>query len=181
MPEVQDLPDDARRDPIWQRSGGREHGRDGSRIPLPWKSHGPSFGFSGQGFAAEGSAAEDPSAESSSTGGSSVGQEQTPWLPQPEWFGTFAVSDQVARPSSTLSFYQAALRLRRLIEPASAFEWLDAGREDVLAFRRGDLVSVTVFGPDSFAWPSSWGVPVLRSDAAAEKAAAQPNTTVWLI
>ncbi|MGJ8493651.1 alpha-amylase family glycosyl hydrolase, partial [Glaesserella parasuis] len=45
LPEVQDLPDSARRDPIWERSGGEEHGRDGCRVPLPWSGDAPPFGF----------------------------------------------------------------------------------------------------------------------------------------
>ncbi len=36
LPEVEDLPDQRRRDPIHHRSGGTDPGRDGSRIPLPW-------------------------------------------------------------------------------------------------------------------------------------------------
>jgi alpha-glucosidase len=46
LPEVLDLPDDSRQDPIWTRSGGTEYGRDGCRVPLPWTRGGPTFGFS---------------------------------------------------------------------------------------------------------------------------------------
>ena len=34
--EVQDIPDELRQDPIWQRTGGADPGRDGCRVPLPW-------------------------------------------------------------------------------------------------------------------------------------------------
>ncbi len=37
--EVQDIPDERRQDPIWQRTGGADPGRDGSRVPLPWAGH----------------------------------------------------------------------------------------------------------------------------------------------
>jgi hypothetical protein len=46
LPEVQELPDEARQDPIWERSDHREYGRDGARVPLPWNESGPSYGSS---------------------------------------------------------------------------------------------------------------------------------------
>ncbi|WP_438804721.1 alpha-amylase family glycosyl hydrolase, partial [Oceanobacillus saliphilus] len=46
LPEVEDLPAQARVDPIVHRSGGPDPGRDGSRIPLPWAAGAPSAGFS---------------------------------------------------------------------------------------------------------------------------------------
>jgi alpha-glucosidase len=36
LPEVLDIPDDRREDPIFIRTSGREIGRDGCRVPLPW-------------------------------------------------------------------------------------------------------------------------------------------------
>ena len=36
LPEVEDLPDEVRDDPMFTRSGGADPGRDGCRIPLPW-------------------------------------------------------------------------------------------------------------------------------------------------
>ncbi|HEX2263923.1 MAG TPA: glycoside hydrolase family 13 protein, partial [Pseudonocardiaceae bacterium] len=36
LPNV-DLPDWALQDPVWQRSGRTERGRDGCRVPLPWE------------------------------------------------------------------------------------------------------------------------------------------------
>ena len=60
--EVEDIPDELRQDPIWQRTGGADPGRDGCRVPLPWSGQEPPFGFSPAGAASE------------------------PWLPQPkEW------------------------------------------------------------------------------------------------
>jgi alpha-glucosidase len=137
LPEVLELPDDARRDPIWHRSNGNEHGRDGSRVPLPWSPDPPVYGFSAE-----------PCAQ--------------PWLPQPDWYGKFAVSIQDADPHSTLSMYRDALAARReLFE--GALSWLDTGRSDVLAFRRGGGVCVTVFGQTPFAPPAEWGPVVLSS------------------
>ncbi|GAA3206613.1 glycoside hydrolase family 13 protein [Dactylosporangium siamense] len=85
LPEVLDLPDDARQDPVWHRSGGTDPGRDGCRVPLPWIADAPAYGFSATGRS---------------------------WLPQPDWSG-LAVSAQLGVPTSVLELYREALRLRR--------------------------------------------------------------------
>ncbi len=157
LPEVLDLPDDARRDPIWFRSGGREHGRDGSRVPLPWTPERPSFGFS----PAEAADAADP------------------WLPQPDWFADYAVSTQDGVVDSTLSLYRAALPLRRTLFSDNDFAWLDSGRDDVLVFRHGAGVSVTNMGAEPFTMPAEWGEIVLRS-VRGEGRDLAPDTGAWL-
>ena len=35
LPEVEDIPDDRRQDPMFHRSGGVDPGRDGCRVPDP--------------------------------------------------------------------------------------------------------------------------------------------------
>jgi alpha-glucosidase len=138
LPEVMDLPDEARRDPIWFRSGGREHGRDGCRVPLPWVAAAAGFGFT--------------------TGRA--------WLPQPDWFAGFAADRQSADPGSVLSLYRSALARRREVfdDPTERLDWLDVSTEDeVLAYRRGDAVVVTVFGPTALAVPPEWGRVVLST------------------
>ena len=49
LPEVEDIPDDRRQDPMWLRSGGVDPGRDGCRVPLPWSGDRPPYGFSRDG------------------------------------------------------------------------------------------------------------------------------------
>lgn len=138
LPEVMDLPDDARQDPIWEQSGHTEHGRDGSRVPLPWRE-GPDFGFSqGEGAAA-------------------------PWLPQPGWFAEFTVERQEVDPASVLAFYRRMLRARRDLDAAAPFEWLELGREGALAFRRGPHVCVTVFEGAPLEPRPEWGREVISS------------------
>ena len=78
------LPDEARRDPIFRRSGGKRLGRDGCRVPLPWTSDAPGLGFS--------------TAE--------------PWLPQPASWGELSVETQRDDPASTLELARAALANR---------------------------------------------------------------------
>ncbi|MFG2641504.1 glycoside hydrolase family 13 protein [Streptomyces sp. NPDC048370] len=122
LPEVVDLPDAARQDPAFLRGDGQDGLRDGCRVPLPWTSDGPSYGFG--------------------PGGS--------WLPQPpEWSG-LSVEAQSADTSSTLELYRRALRLRRehpALGAGDGVEWLDGLSEGVLAFRRrseGGEVLVTL-------------------------------------
>jgi alpha-glucosidase len=136
LPEVQDLPDEARQDPLWVRSGHTDYGRDGSRVPLPWSADDPGLGF---------------------TSG-------TAWLPQPDWFAQFAADREEREPASVLHRYRAALRARRDIDQSTPLVWLDTDRSDVLAFRRGELVCVTVFDGPPFDVPGDWGALVLGSD-----------------
>ena len=43
--EQDDPPPEARQDPVWLRSNGKEVGRDGCRTPLPWTADPPGYGF----------------------------------------------------------------------------------------------------------------------------------------
>jgi alpha-glucosidase len=151
LPEVQDLPDEAREDPLWERSGHTDPGRDGCRVPLPWSDEEHGFGFT--------------------TG--------TPWLPQPEWFEDYAASRQEHDADSVLNLYRSALRARRHLDQDTPLEWLDPGRSDVLAFRRGASVSVTVFDGPPYEVPREWGNPVLGSDPTATAGTLPPGTGGW--
>jgi alpha-glucosidase len=159
LPEVVELPDGARQDPIWVRSGGSDPGRDGSRVPLPWTEDGPTFGFSSRAARSQ------------------------PWLPQPAFFADYAVSRQVADPGSTLWLYRDALRLRReLLEGApEELEWLPTGRDDdVLAYRRGALTVVCVFEAEQYTAPDAWGALVLASGDA-NGHTVQGTATAWFV
>ncbi|WGL52173.1 glycoside hydrolase family 13 protein [Nocardioides sp. BP30] len=135
LPEVQDLPDEARQDPIWARSHHTEHGRDGCRVPLPWSSGAPAYGF---------------------TTGSA-------WLPQPDWFAPFAADTQQADPASVWHFYRRAVAAHAELDPGVGLQWLDAGRDDVLAFRRGSVTCVVVFDGEDFVAPEEWGDPLVAT------------------
>ncbi|WP_410592396.1 glycoside hydrolase family 13 protein [Amycolatopsis sp. lyj-23] len=140
LPEVQDLPDEARQDPVFHRTGGREKGRDGCRVPLPWTADAPAFGFG--------------------TG--------TPWLPQPAWFARYAADVQEKDDKSTLHLYRRAVALRRArgLGRPGPVEWLETGEDAVLAFRRGALVCAVNTGSTPFTAPAAWGEVVLGSAAA---------------
>ncbi|MGW5746860.1 glycoside hydrolase family 13 protein [Amycolatopsis sp. NPDC003861] len=153
LPEVQDLPDEARQDPVFHRTGGLEKGRDGCRVPLPWVADAPAFGFG--------------------TG--------RPWLPQPEWFGRYAVDVQEEDGTSTLQLYRRAVRARRerRLGAPGPVEWLDTGADAVLAFRRGNLVCVVNTGSAPFTAPEGWGEAVLTSGGAS--AAVPADSAAWFV
>ena len=119
LPDVE-LPDAALRDPVWERSGHTRRGRDGCRVPMPWRRTGLSCGF---------------------------GDGAPPWLPVPEGWGELSVEAQTGRPGSTLELTRAALRLRRelLVPAGSEVEFLDAGPQ-VVALRRGGVLCVVNLG-----------------------------------
>lgn len=120
LPEVEDLPESALQDPVWERSGHTERGRDGCRVPIPWAGRTTPYGFSPQAPAGT----EDTTAE--------------PWLPQPADWAPLTVEAQTGDPTSMLELYRAALRLRRE-HPAfgdATLTWLDDTPAGVLAFHR---------------------------------------------
>ncbi|MFF9352092.1 alpha-amylase family glycosyl hydrolase [Streptomyces sp. NPDC014734] len=84
--EVIELPADARTDPDFLRGGGHRLGRDGCRVPIPWKKDAPAFGFNDTGAS---------------------------WLPQPADFSDYAVDRQRGRNGSTLELYRSLLAVRR--------------------------------------------------------------------
>ncbi|AXK44766.1 glycoside hydrolase family 13 protein [Brachybacterium saurashtrense] len=114
LPEVAEIPDALREDPAHLRAG--VPGRDGCRVPLPWRADAPAYGFS-------------PTGES--------------WLPQPEEFGALAADAQEGVPGSTLEMYRAAIALRRehgLGRPDAPVEFLEDLPEGLLGLVRGEVV-----------------------------------------
>jgi alpha-glucosidase len=160
LPEVEDLPDARRVDPIHHRSGGTDPGRDGSRVPLPWSGTAAPYGFSTGGADADGDPAE-------------------PWLPQPDAWAELTVERQEADPASTLRHYRRLLAARHeLVDPSAPLQWLDAP-PDALAFRRGDLQCWIAFGTDPVALPS--GLRVVVSSTGDVDGTLPPDTAAWLV
>lgn len=163
LPEDTTLPDEARRDPTWRRSGHRVRGRDGCRVPLPWARSAPNAGFS----------AGAP-----------------PWLPQPAGWERYAADGEEADPASPLNLYRRAIALRRDLRLGrGTLSFLDAD-PDLVAIRNGDVVAALNAGVTPRAVPAA-GRVLLRSDGAAPTAAeqsaaasgrflVQPNQAVWI-
>jgi alpha-glucosidase len=156
LPEVEDIPADRRRDPMWLRSGGRDPGRDGCRVPIPWTGDRQPYGFS------------PPGAEA-------------PWLDQPGDWAPLTVEAESSDPSSMLALYRDGLRLRRESPwgDATAIAWLD-GPETSFAFARGERFACLVnFGPDPVPLPR--GAEVLIASSKLEGGAVPGDTTVWFL
>lgn len=132
LPEVLDLADAARQDPIWTRTEGREIGRDGCRVPLPWTDDPTSaFGFSSP----------------VSTSGTRV--LAPPWLPQPADWGRYCAAAQEGDPASMLHLYRKVLGARRRLDQNLPLEWVDHLHPEVVAYRRGSLLVMLNVGVDT--------------------------------
>jgi alpha-glucosidase len=156
LPEVEDIPPDRRRDPMWRRSGGVDPGRDGCRVPLPWSGTEPPYGFS-------------------------PNQEASLWLDQPRDWAPLSVQAQSNDPGSMLSLYRMGLRNRRQAPwgAGSELRWLDYG-EGVLAFARGDEFACLVnFGAEPVELPGEAEVRVASGEL--DGSSLPQDTTVWLI
>ncbi|GAU69452.1 putative alpha-glucosidase [Streptomyces sp. NBRC 110611] len=143
LPEVTDLPDEARQDPAFFRGrhegshqeSGQDGFRDGCRVPLPWAGEEQPYGFG--------------------SGGS--------WLPQPaDWRG-LTVAAQTGDPASTLELYRTALGLRRRLPGLGDGEmsWQPAP-DGVLAFTRAGLLCTVNTLPHDAEMPAA-GTPLLSS------------------
>jgi len=155
LPEVLDLPDTRREDPLFARTNGELIGRDGCRVPMPWTSSAAhSFGFS--------------SRESSS------------WLPQPTDWGRYSVEAQENDPSSMLAFYCAALALRPTF--VAQGDSITCRRDgDVLFVSRGSMTVAVNFGdrPAPLDAPLASSSVLLTSSEPVDGAIAG-NSAVWL-
>ncbi|MGH3328638.1 MAG: glycoside hydrolase family 13 protein [Streptomycetales bacterium] len=154
LPEVVDLPDEVRQDPIWERSGHTRRGRDGCRVPIPWGGHAPPFGFGPEGSTAA-------------------------WLPAPAAWHGLTVELQRERPSSTLSLYRRALAVRRG-EPAlgaGAMRWLNGPPGTLILAREPGLVCAVNLGAAAVELPDH-GSLVLASGRV-EGTTLPPDTAAW--
>jgi alpha-glucosidase len=113
------VPEDRRQDPVFFHSSGRQAGRDGCRVPMPWLRGQPNAGFS----------------------------TAPTWLPEPEGWDRLAVDAQLASAGSVLHRYMRALSLRRQLAARlpDRLEWCPAP-DGVLTFRRGPLFVACNFG-----------------------------------
>jgi alpha-glucosidase len=151
LPDV-DLPDSALQDPIWERSGHTERGRDGCRVPVPWSGSEPPYGFSSQ---------------------------PGTWLPMPEGWASLTAEAQAAEPASIQSLYRSALALRASSTAfaGESLEWLPAP-DGCLAFRRpGGLVCLVNLSGSALPLPEG---EVLLASAETAGGVLPADAAVWL-
>jgi alpha-glucosidase len=152
LPEVLDVPDSARQDPTFFRHNGEKYGRDGCRVPIPWESDGPTYGFNASGES---------------------------WLPQPAEWSALARAEQLGVPGSTLELYTLALRERAQRGLGlGTLQWLDGYGDDVVAFTNGEVTVIANTGAVPVELPV--GDILISSDGIAE-AALPADSTVWLV
>lgn len=147
------LPDNLRQDPTWKQSGYQRRGRDGCRVPIPWRADAPALGFS-------------PTGKS--------------WLPQPESFAALARDLQVEDPNSTLALYRDALALRRNYALGDGkLEWLTHPGGRVVAFHNGPVsVMINMSGHEV---PLPPGEVIAASVPLKDDGALPAEATAWLV
>jgi alpha-glucosidase len=121
LPEHTTLDEKFREDPTFFRTKGERVGRDGCRVPIPWESDKPTFGFS-------------------NTGNS--------WLPQPENYRRYARNEQRGVAGSTLELYRQLLKIRREFNLGlGKLNWVEGlCDETTLAFDNSGVRVVANFG-----------------------------------
>ncbi|MGC3953240.1 MAG: glycoside hydrolase family 13 protein [Propionicimonas sp.] len=167
LPEDEELPLEAIQDPMHFRSGGTDPGRDGCRVPLPWTSDpAANHGFSSPVPAL-------PTADRR------VLAPARAWLPQPSWWGEYAVDAETADPGSMLQLYRRALALRRAAAElrTAPLAWWELGPE-LLAFTRGRFGCVVNLGSSSVPLPP--GAEPLLASRPLTADRLDPDTAVWL-
>ena len=133
LPESTEMPHEFRQDPTFHRTQGKEIGRDGCRVPIPWVRDAPSLGF---------------------------GPSDRTWLPQPESYGAYAVDQQAGVEGSTLELYRSLLATRREGRLGlGSVAWHDLSGDEVVALvnSAGDgsrrTLALANLGPDPVALP----------------------------
>ena len=116
LPDAE-LLDSDRQDPAFFRTKGVQKGRDGARVPLPWKGETSPFGFT--------------------TG--------KPWLPIPQDWATKTFEKQSGDSASSLEMYRELLTLRKGLNPTASdaravddFIWTQRPNgTGLIAYKRG--------------------------------------------
>lgn len=121
LPEHTTLDASFREDPTFFRTKGERVGRDGCRVPIPWESDKPAYGFN-------------------TTGKS--------WLPQPENYRRYARSEQKGVAGSTLELYKQLLKIRKEFKMGlGELKWVeDLCDETTLVFDNSGVRVIANFG-----------------------------------
>jgi len=157
LPEAREIPEDRLSDPRWKMSNYTDRGRDGCRVPLPWRSNNAgAFGFSDNA-------------------------KLTPkdsWLPQSSNWGDFSVEAQDSDPNSSLNLYRKALEIRKSLSGLGdgPMSWVDAPDHVVAFSRPGDFYCYLNLGAD-FKLPQA--AKVLVSSSPIENGVLPTDNAVW--
>lgn len=146
-----------REDPIFFRTKGKQLGRDGVRVPIPWEGDTPPFGFS----------------------------KSNSWLPMPSSWRNLTVAVQTGDPNSTLELYRKSLRIRKEhpgLGGTHGLKWLSAP-DGVLRFVREpgfELVANTTDGDVIIETERNVMLSSVAAKSENGKLLVPANSTVWL-
>ncbi|MDI3329926.1 MAG: glycoside hydrolase family 13 protein [Micrococcus sp.] len=190
LPEHTELDDSLRQDPTFFRTGGAEKGRDGCRIPMPWRAGAPGLGF------AVGTPGGD---DGGATAGAPV-QPAAPWLPQPESYARYSADQQVDVKGSTFELYRQLLGVRGELDLGTgAFAWsrFHAPDHGVLAFTvttgggrhlgSGEPIPQTVvlvmanLGETAVDVPEDYAAAIFSQDKALQEGQLMPDSAAWFL
>lgn len=161
LPEVLDLPDEARQDPLFLGTNGTHIGRDGSRVPLPW-----TIGDAGNhGFS------NTPSDRRAATS----------WLPQPAGWGSFSVEAQDGDDMSMLALYRTLIEARSRHLSSAGGEMI-ARDHDVILIRRGRALIACNVGTTPVEVGEATGMTPVAGTTAGwcpNGVIVDPESTVW--
>jgi alpha-glucosidase len=135
----------------------KDRGRDGCRVPLPWRENSAgAFGFSDN-------------------------ENLTPndaWLPQASNWGDFSVEAQETDPNLPLNLYRKALTIRKSLTGLGdgPMSWVDAPDQVVAFSRPGNFYCYLNFGAD-FKLPNE--AQILVSSTPITDGFLPTDTTVW--
>lgn len=129
-----EMDDSDRQDPIYFRTQGRQKGRDGARVPLPWSGNEVPFGF---------------------TSGK-------PWLPIKQQWQEFTVEHEDKDPDSSLNLYRRALQLRKQYLIGSGdLTWISTS--GVLSYKRGPITVIVNISDQPYSIAELGGQVILAS------------------
>ena len=161
LEEVIDLDDAERQDPHFHRTKGEHLGRDGCRVPMPWKTSGTNLGFSPSGG-------------------------KNSWLTQPATWSSLSVEAQERDAGSSLNRVRTATAARRsqYALQHGNFEWVQELCVDgVVAFRRSLAGSPSVLCVANMGTKSAAPVKgrLLCGSREVTGGVVPPDTTAWFI
>jgi alpha-glucosidase len=189
LPEHTELDDSLRQDPTFFRTEGAEKGRDGCRIPMPWRAGAPGLGF----------AVGNPGDDDGAAPGTDA-QPAAPWLPQPESYARYAADQQVGVKGSTFELYRQLIAVRGELDLGTgAFAWsrFHAPDHGVLAFTvttgggrhlgSGEPIPERVvlvmanLGETAVDVPEHYAAAIFSQDEALEEGQLMPDSAAWFL
>lgn len=161
LPEHTTLAAEARQDPSFFRTGGKERGRDGCRVPMPWAAELPGYGFADDG-----------------------GSPAAPWLPQPDSYSAYAADRQVGVEGSTFELYRSLLAVRQERGLGrGSLEWaaVHNAEHGILAYTNGDLLVLANMGDAPVELPATHRVVASSHIEAVLDGALSADAAVWML